>query len=147
MTSLIWGVTQVGLKDRKLITLREIEGVVSPHQRQVDMALKSKREALEYVVDVSELAEFIGGRVESLGLGEDWAISKAILPGVEVFFVFNRADEEFPASLRFLFSGDRIGLMRGEDLAGFVILHVSHMLRYVRESNPDKDLPEVCYRV
>jgi hypothetical protein len=111
------------------------------------MALKTRKEALEYVADVSKLAEFIGGKVESLGMGEDWAISKEIFPGVRVFFVFNHADDEFASSLKVLFSGDRIKLMKGEDLAGFVILYVIHMLRYVKESNPGKSLPEVCYRV
>jgi len=32
-------------------------------------------------------------------------------------------------------------------LASFAILYVSHMLRYVKESNRDKKLPEVCYKV
>ena len=137
----------MGLKDKKLIGLQEIEGAVSPHQKQIDMALKTRKEALEYVADVSKLAEFIGGKVESLGMGVDWAISKEIFPGVQVFFIFNHADEELPSNLKVLFSGDRIKLMRGEDLAGFVILYVIHMLRYVKESNPGKNLPEVCYRV
>jgi hypothetical protein len=137
----------MGLKDKKLIGLQEIEGAVSPHQKQIDMALKTRKEALEYVADVSKLAEFIGGKVESLGMGADWAISKEVFPGVQVFFIFNRADDEFASSLKVLFSGDRIKLMRGEDLAGFVILYVIHMLRYVKESNPGKSLPEVCYRV
>jgi hypothetical protein len=137
----------MGLKDKKLIGLQEIEGAVSPHQKQIDMALKTRKEALEYVADVSKLAEFIGGRVESLEMGEDWAISKEIFPGVQVFFVFNRADDEFPSNVKVLFSGDRIKLMKGEDLAGFVIFYVIHMLRYVKESNPGKSLPEVCYRV
>lgn len=131
----------------KLISLREIEGVVSPHQAQVSRALKVRREALEHVADVSGLADFIGGKLESMGIGEDWAISKEIFPGVIVFFAYNRADDEFPGNLRVLFSGDRIKLMSGEDLAGVVINYVTHMLRYVRESNPDKKLPEVCYRV
>ena len=137
----------MGLKDKKLIGLQEIEGAVSPHQKQIDMALKSRKEALEYVADVSRLADFIGGKVESLGMGEDWAISKEIFPGVQVFFVFNRADDEFPSNVKVLFSGARIKLMKGEDMAGFVILYVIHMLRYVKESNPGKNLPEVCYRV
>lgn len=137
----------MGLKDKKLISLQQIEGAVSPHQKQIDMALKTREEALEYVADVSKLVEFIGGKVESLGMGEDWAISKEIFPGVQVFFVFNRADDEFPSNLKVLFSGDKIKLMKGEDLAGFVILYVIHMLRYVRDSNPGKKLPEVCYRV
>ena len=137
----------MGLKDKKLIGLQEIEGAVSPHQKQIDRALKARKEALEYVADVAKLADFIGGRVESLGVGEDWAISKEIFPGVQVFFVFNRADDEFPSNVKVLFSGDRIKLMKGEDLAGFVIFYVIHMLRYVKESNPGKSLPEVCYRV
>jgi len=137
----------MGLKDKKLISLQEIEGAISPHTKQVDMALKARKEALEYVTDVSGLAEFIGGKVESLGVGEDWAISKEIFPGMQVFFIFNRADDEFASSLKVLFSGNRIRLMKGEDLAGLVILYVIHMLRYVRDSNPGKQLPEVCYRV
>ena len=135
------------LKDKKLISLQEIEGAVSPHKKQVDMALKARKEALEYVADVAGLAEFIGGNVETLGMGEDWAVSKDIFPGVQVFFIFNHADDEFASNLKVLFSGDRIKLMKGEDLAGFVILYVIHMLRYVRDSNPGKQLPEVCYRV
>jgi hypothetical protein len=137
----------MGLKDKKLISLQQIEGAVSPHQKQIDHALKARKEALEHVTDVSKLADFIGGRVESLGMGEDWAISKEIFPGVLVFFVFNHADDEFQSNLKVLFSGDRIKMMRGEDLAGFVILYVTHMVRFVRDSNPDKKLPEVCYRV
>jgi len=137
----------MGLKDKKLIGLQEIEGAVSPHQKQIDMALKARKEALEYVNDVSKLAEFVGGKVESLGMGEDWAISKEVFPGVEIFFIYNRADDEFQSNLKVLFSGDRIKLMRGEDLAVFVIFYVNHMLRYVRDSNPGKRLPEVCYRV
>ena len=137
----------MALKDKKLISLREIEGAASPHQRQIDHALNARKEALEYVADVPKLAEFIGGKVESLGLGEDWAVSKEIFPGVQVFYIFKRADDEFPSNLRVLFSGDNIKMMRGEDLAGFVILYLVHILRYVRDSNRDKKLPEVCYRV
>jgi len=137
----------MGLKDKKLIGLQEIEGAVSPHQKQIDMALKARKEALEYLTDVSKLAEFVGGKVESLGMGEDWAIKKEVFPGVEIFFIYNRADDEFQSNLKVLFSGDRIKLMRGEDLAVFVIFYVNHMLRYVRDSNPGKRLPEVCYRV
>ena len=137
----------MALKDSKLISLSEIEGADSPHRKQIDRALQSRKEALEYVKDVSKLAEYIGGRAESLGIGEDWAVSKEIFPGVKVYFIFNHADTEFPGNLKVLFSGDNIKTMRGEDLAGFVILYLIHMLRYVRDSNPDKKLPEVCYRV
>src|SRR4030043_625624 len=123
----------MGLKDKKLISLQQIEGAVSPHQKQIDHALRTRKEALEYVADVSKLAEFIGGKGESLGMGEDWAISKEIFPRGQVFFVFNRADDEFPSNVKVLFSGDRIKLMKGEDLAGFVLLFVTHMLKPAKE--------------
>ena len=131
----------------RLISLREIEGVDSPHQKQVDRALKTRADALNFVDNIEKLAGFIGGGVEKLGLREDWALSKQIFPGVTVHFIFNKTDDEFPASLKVLFSGDRLNLMSGEDLAGITIAFVTHMLRYVRDTNPDVKLPEVCYRV
>jgi len=131
----------------KLVGLQEIEGAVSPHSAQVARALKSRQEALEYITDVKALASFIGGEVETLNIKEDWAIKKDIFPGITVHFIYNKADDEFPGNLRVLFSGERIKLMSGEDLAGLVIAYVSHMLRFIRETNPDKKLPEVCYRV
>lgn len=135
------------MKDNRLLSLQDIEGAISPHSAQVARALKARQEALEFVSDVSALADFIGGKCESLNIKEDWAISKDIFPGVVVHFIYNRADEEFPGNLRVLFSGERIKMLSGEDLAGMVIAFVSHMLRFVRETNRDKKLPEVCYRV
>ncbi len=129
-----------------LISLQEIEGVVSPHRQQVNEALKLREKALEYVADVNELARFMGGNVESLGLREDWAISKEIFPGMQIFFVFNRAGGELPSRLKVLYAGDRM-LMRGDDLASVTIILVNHMLRFVKATNPGEHLPEVCYRV
>jgi hypothetical protein len=131
----------------KLVSLKEIEGAESPHQKQVDRALKARSDALNYINNIEELAGFIGGRVEKLGLHEDWSVSKEIFPGVTVHFMFNKADDEFPANLKVLFSGDRLKLLSGEDLAGITIAYVTHMLRYIRTANPDVKLPEVCYRV
>jgi hypothetical protein len=137
----------MSVNDEKKVSLREIEGKISPHQRQLERALNARAHALSFVEDVVDLAAFIGGSSVVLGLKEDWAIRKEIFPGVVVYYVFTRSDDEFPASLRALFSGERLDLMSGEDLVGFVIHTVSHMLRYVRISNPDKELPEVCYRM
>ena len=133
--------------NEQLVSLRQIEGKLSPHQEQLDRALNARAEALNFVEDASALAEFIGGSSIVLGRREDWAIQKEIFPGVSACYIFNRADEEFPATLKVLFAGDRLDLMSGEDLAGFVIPTVSHMLRYVRLANTDKKLPEVCYRM
>ena len=132
--------------DRVLISLREVEGAASAHQEQIAAALELRENAMEYVSDVHGLADFMGGRVESLGLREDWAVSKEIFPGVRIFFVFNRADGELPSRLNAMYSGDRT-LMRGDDLAAATIVLANHMLRFVKISNPGKDLPDVCLKV
>ena len=131
----------------KLLSLKEIEGADSPHQKQLDRAMKIRVPAFEFVRDVRALAEFVGGRAENAGLREDWAVSKEIYPGVIVHFLYYKADDEFPAVLKVLFSGDRLKMLSGEDLAGLTIACASHMIRYIRESNPNTQLPEVCYRM
>jgi len=135
----------MSLKDKKLISLKEIEGPISPHDGFVKREIDKRKEALGYVDNVNRLADYIGGEIVSLGLGEDWAMRKEIFPGIEILFIYNRADEEFPSSLRALYSGQRIKSIRGEDLAELTIACVNHMLRYVKETV--KDPPEICNRV
>ena len=131
----------------RLVSLREVEGKMSPHQGQLERALKLRAEALAFVDDVEELARYIGGQAEESGTGNDWSVVKEIFPGIKVHLAFKGADDEFPANLRALFSGEKLELISAEDLVSFVIPIVSHMLRYVRQANPGKKLPEVCYRV
>jgi hypothetical protein len=103
--------------------------------------------ALDLVVDAAALAEYVGGKLESVGLKEDWAISKELFPGVIIHFVFFRADEEFPARLQALYSGEKIRLIHGDELATMTVSLANQLVRYVRESNTGRKLPEVCYRV
>ncbi len=131
----------------KLLSLADIEGKVSPHSLQVKGALKMRAVALEYVRDVKELARYLGGKVEGLGLDEDWAVSKELYPGVLVYFIFNRADDEFPARLRALYGGERAGMIKGDELATVTVSIANQILRYIRESNPGVKLPAVCYKV
>ena len=89
----------------KLVSLKEIEGAISPHQAQLDRAMKVRLPALEFVNDLNALAGFIGGRVESLGLKEDWGLSKEVFPGVEVsLFIIGRTTS-FPPICGFFSAG------------------------------------------
>jgi len=137
----------MALKHSKWVTLKEIEGKISPHDEYVRRELESRKEALGYVDDVTKLAEYIGGVVGKLGIGEDWAIKKEVFPGVEIFFLYRPADEEFPSNFRTLYSGNKLTKMRGDDLAGITIACANHMLRYVVETNPGKSLPKICDKV
>lgn len=133
------------LRDKKLLSLKEIEGPIGSHDGFLKREMDRRKEPLSYADDVSKLAEYIGGEVVSLGISEDWAIRKEVFPGIQILLIYNRADEEFPSNLRVLYCGERIGKIRGEDLVELTIACVNHMLRYVRETV--KDPPEICMRV
>lgn len=137
----------MSLKDKKLISLKEIEGPMSPHDGFVKKEMQRKKEALKYVDDVSRLAAYIGGEVVNIGVGEDWGIKKGFFPGVEIVFLYDHADEEFEGNLRVLYSGERVRGIRGEDLVALTIAGVNHMLRYVKETSSEKELPAICYKV
>jgi len=137
----------MGDKNGRLFSLADIEGKTSPHQLQVKGALKMRAAPLEYIKDVEALAAFLGGRVVMPGIGEDWAVSKEIFPGVMVHIIFNRSDDEFPSRLRALYSGDKIRMIKGDELATITISLANQMLRYVREANAGVKLPDICYRV
>ena len=134
-------------KQGKLFSLTDIEGKISPHQGQVKGGLRVRAVALEYVKDIPALADYIGGRVEKLGIKEDWAVGKELYPGVIIHFAFFKADEEFPARFQALYSSERVGIIHGDELANITISLANQQVRYVRESNPGVKLPEVCYKV
>jgi hypothetical protein len=110
-------------------------------------ALKMRAASLEHVKDAASLGVFIGGRVEEAGEDADWAVSKELYPGVTAYLFFSRADAEFPSRLRALYGGDKIRMVKGDELATLTVSLANQCLRYVRESSPDVKLPEVCYRV
>lgn len=130
-----------------LIGLQQINGTASFYQRQLDRALRHREKALEYVAEAHKLAEFVGGKAESLGLHEDWAVSKEIFPGVQAFCIFNRANGNSPSRLKVLYSGERMRLMKVGDMVEITIALVNHMLRYVKSTNPGRDLPDICKKV
>ena len=135
----------MSLKDSKLLSLKEIEGPTTTHDTFIKGEIARRKVALEYVDNITALADYIGGEVISLGLREDWAIKKEIFPGIEIIFIFNKADEEFPSNFRVLYSGERIRSTRGEDLADLTIACVNQMLRYVRDTVTDP--PDICNRM
>ena len=135
----------MGLKDSKLLSIKEIEGPTHSHDDFLKRELARRKEALDCVGDITGLADYIGGDIISLGLREDWAIKKEIFPGIDILFIYNKADEEFPSTFRVLYSGERIRSTRGEDLADLTIACVNQMLRYVKETVEDP--PEICTRM
>ena len=134
------------MKLEGLISLRQIEGMTTSHHDFVKREMERRREALEYVDDVSGLAKYVGGEVEHSEAGR-WMIKREVFPGVNVHFIYEQGDEEFPSNIRVLYSGERVRSVPGEDLSHFALGYANHMLRYIREANPGKELPQICYVV
>lgn len=75
-----------------MLSLKEIDGPQTPHDAFLKRAIALRVEALGYVNNASKLADYLGGEVEALGLGEDWAIKKEIFPGIEIHFIYRGAN-------------------------------------------------------
>ncbi|MBU2599330.1 DUF3786 domain-containing protein [bacterium] len=132
---------------KELITIKQIEGLISPHHEYTNRELEKRKEALEYINDLQDLANYIGGKVEKLNLGEDWVISKEIFPNVNLYFVYMKTDEDFLSEFKVLFSGNKVKKLQGEDLASLTIACVNHILRYIKETSYSKKLPDICNKV
>jgi hypothetical protein len=130
--------------DKIFMTLKEIEGVIV-HDVYLKKEVARRVEAFEYLDDLSGAAQYVGGEVVDPPLIRcDWMVKKAFFPGVECYFLYNRKDEELPASMQILFSGERVAQLKGDDLAVLAISTINHMIRYIKRSHPEKSLPEIC---
>jgi hypothetical protein len=130
--------------EKLLITLKEIEGGLSPHSEYVDRELTRRKVALEFLNDVDELAKYLGAKIENLNMGEDWALAKDIFPGVTIHFVYTSSDEEFSSEFKVFYSGENVKKLNGEDLSALTIACANHILRYIKETLSSKDLPAIC---
>jgi hypothetical protein len=130
--------------DKEFLTLKEIEGVVV-HDLYLKKEVARRAEAFEYLDDVDQMTQYIGGeRITSPPLRCDWMVKKIFYPGVETYFLYHRNDEEFPSSMQVLFSGERVRKLQGDDLSVLAIATINHMIHYIRSSRPGEILPEIC---
>jgi hypothetical protein len=135
----------------KLVSLREVktEGAASePHNMFVEREMAKRKEAMKYIKDSSKLADYIGGTVEPFKNEHGCIIKKEIFPGVEIYLLYRYYDNE-ESTLQALYHGDKIlqNKIPGEDLAEITVAFANHILRYIREENPDIKLPFICYQV
>lgn len=130
--------------EKNYFTLKEIEKVIV-HDIYLKNEANRRAVAFEYIDDIYKAAEFIGGSViDKPQINCTWMLKKDFFPQVECYLLFNHQDDEFPASLQVLFSGERIADVKGEDLAALSIATINQIIRYVKKSNPNKELPPIC---
>lgn len=130
--------------NKEYLTLKEIEGVVV-HDLYLKKEVARRSEAFEFLDDVKKMAEYIGGeQMASPSIRCDWMVKKIFYPEVEAYFLYNRKDEEFPSSMQVLFAGEKVKELKGDDLSVLAIATINHMIHYIRNSQPERMLPEIC---
>ncbi len=132
----------------ELHTINEIENVTSvssPHEEELKKFGEKWRKRLRKLSedDIDRICELLKGQRDSLGMGEEWTLTKEFYPGVRTHISYHYHGEEFSEfgeedAVRFLFSGDRVQKITGEDLAGGIEV----LLNFIEKSLEDESLGE-----
>ncbi len=130
---------------RKFWTVGQIDatGVRGPHEKELDDISKAK---YPIFINLSPdkrkkiVEEFLGGKVENIGLSEDWAISMEMFPEVNIHMAYSYFGDEFgdgiEAEFKFYFSGKRCTWVPGEDSATFIDIVMDFIEREVKNKEP-----------
>jgi hypothetical protein len=130
---------------RKLWTISQIDatGVIGPHEKELKdisdakypLFKKLDKDKLKAVV-----VDDIGGKMDNIGLGEDWVITFEMFPQVHLHISYTFFGDEFgdemEAELKYYFSGERVHLVPGEDTVTFVDILMEFIERMVKNEEP-----------
>lgn len=105
--------------------------------------------------DLKEVSQSIDGEIDELDLDEEWALTKEFFPEVRAHVSYHYHGEEFSSygdedMLKFLFSGQRVRSVTGEDLSGMIDMMLNFIGRFLSGVGWDggekrKELPEKHY--
>ncbi len=124
-----------------LISINEIDNVRStrsPHAEELKKFGKEWSDLFREFgqEDLDNVSHLIHGKVDELELDEEWALTKEFFPEVRTHVSYHYHGEEFSNygeedMLRFLFSGERVTDVTGEDLAGMIDVMLNFIGRHI----------------
>ena len=130
---------------RKLWTVGQIDatGIRSPHEKELEDISKAKY-PLFVDLEIDKLKTIvvndIGGRIDNIGLGEDWTITIEMFPEVNIHLSYSYFGDEFgdeiEAEFKCFFSGERAYWVPGEDSVTFVDIVMDFMERMIKNKEP-----------
>ncbi|MFX0143208.1 MAG: hypothetical protein ACFE9C_03955 [Candidatus Hodarchaeota archaeon] len=130
---------------RNLWTVGQIDatGVRGPHEKELEDISKMKY-PLFLNLDMGILKDIVynklGGKIENIGLSEDWTISIEMFPEVIIHLAYSYYGDEFgdavEAEFKFYFSGLRVSWVPGEDIATFIDIVMDFIERKIRGQEP-----------
>ena len=135
----------------KFFTVSQIDGTVagSPHERELRDFSASKfslfrdlnDEKLRRIVD-----EELGAKIEDIGFREDWTITLEFFPEANIhvsYFYYGDEFGDIEGELRFLFSGERVCWIPGEDLVTYTGIVLNFIEDRAKNREPyDKNYDE-----
>lgn len=130
---------------KKFWTISEIDatGVRGPHEIELRNISKAKH---HYFIEIDQklllkvVREDLGAKLENIGLNEDWTITIAMFPHVNIHLIYTYFGKEFggdiEAEFKFLFSGMHANMVPGEDSATFIDIIMDLLERKIKEEEP-----------
>jgi len=132
-------------EQRKLWKIGQIDGIGirGPHEKELQEFSNTKYPLFKELA-IDKLRDFvvndIGGKMDNIGLGEDWTITFEIFPQVNIHISYSFFGDEFgdemEAELKYFFSGERVHLVPGEDLVAFVDILLDFIERMIKNEEP-----------
>lgn len=86
------------------------------------------------------ITEDIGGKIENIGLNEDWTITLEMFPDVNIHLAYSYFGDEFgdgiTAEFKCYFSGERAVIVPGEDSITYVDIVLDFIERMIKHKYP-----------
>lgn len=135
----------MGNNKRNFMTIGQIDatGVRGPHEKELEdiscakshLFIGLERESLKRIVEID-----LGGKIENIGLNEDWTITFEMFPEVNIHMSFTYLGNEFgdgkEAEFKYYFSGERVFWVPGEDSATFIDIVMDFLEKKIRHQEP-----------
>jgi len=125
----------------KISQIDNIKGIKSPHENDLN-DISSKR--IKFFDNLSksqidDIIELIDGFKGNIDLGQDWIISKEIFKNAFIHILYYNNEQEEDnlfdknSEIQFVFSGDNITLISGEDLTYYCEILLEYILNSYNE--------------
>lgn len=131
--------------DHKFFTVGQIDatGVRGPHEKELEdismnkypLFINLENNKLKNIVE-----EDLGGKLENIGINEDWTITIEMFPEVNIYIAYSYFGDEFgdgiEAEFKYYFSGERVWWVPGEDSATFIDIIMDFIERKIKNKEP-----------
>ena len=122
-----------------IISQIDVTGVRGPHEKELKDISDTKIKLFQNLdrnIMKKIAIDDIGGILENIGFNEDWTITIKFFPEANIhisyFYYGTEFGDDLEAEMKFLFSGDRISWIPGEDSATYIDIVMEFIERMIK---------------